>query len=106
MPTTPKDDLFSNYDETFKKNFFSALDDFIADANAAIDEECQEKASKKWQKHLGDRFPLCEKCASEEAKSIGSAEETGSLIIGVQGRPKEEGLRARSKGGVYGAENL
>ena len=105
MPTTPEDDLFNNYDETFQKNFFSALDDFIVDANAAIDdEECQKKASKKWRKHFGDRFPLGEECESDEAKSIGAAETSGSLIIGVKGKPKDEGLRAKSKGGVYGSK--
>lgn len=105
MPTTPKDDLFSKYDEAFKNNFFAALDDFIADADAAIEEECQVKASKKWRKHLGDsRFPLGEKCESKEASSIGNAEKVGNLIIGVQGKPKEEGLYARSKGGVYGTK--
>ena len=107
MPTTPKDDLFSDYDETFKKNFFAALDDFIADADAAIEEECQEKSSKMWQKHLGERFPLGEECDSdEEAKSIGAAETSGSLIIGVKGKPKEDGLHTKSKGGVYGTKNF
>lgn len=106
MPTTPKDDLFSNYDDTFKKNFFAALDDFISDAVEAIEEECQEKASKKWRKHFGDRFPLGEKCEADEAKSIGAAEKSGSLIIGVQGKSKDEGLRTKSKGGVYGSKNL
>ncbi|MBK7477764.1 MAG: nucleotidyltransferase [Haliscomenobacter sp.] len=46
MPTTPKDDLFSKYNETFKNNFFTALDDFIADADSAIDEGCCQKPAK------------------------------------------------------------
>jgi len=107
MPTTPEDDLFNNYDETFKKNFFSALDDFIVDADAAIDdEECQKNASKKWRRHFGGRFPLGEECESDEAKSIGASETSGSLIIGVKGKPKDEGLNAKSKGGVYGSKNF
>ena len=102
MPTTPEDDLFADKDDTFKKNFFAALDAFIEDAEAAIREKCEEKASKKWRKHFGDRFPLGEKDTTAEANSIGEAERTGSLIIGVQGMPKETGLRGKSKGGVYG----
>ncbi|MCD4664442.1 MAG: hypothetical protein K8R68_04160 [Bacteroidales bacterium] len=60
MPTTPKDDLFEDYDDTRKNNFLENLDDFIEDADKAIEEKNQLKASKLWQKHLGDRFPLGE----------------------------------------------
>ncbi len=106
MPTTPKDDLFAKYDETFKNNFFAALDEFIADANEAIMEDCQEKASKLWRKHLGSRFPLGKKQIAEEASAIGAAETSGTLLVGVPGKPIESGLRARSKGGVYGDEKI
>ncbi len=101
MPTTPKDDLFTDYDDTFKTNFFKAIDSFIEDAKLAIDEDCLEKASKMWKKHLGDRFPIGEYC---DAKLIGEAEKKGSLIISTQGKSKESGLTAKSKGGVYNEE--
>lgn len=58
MPTTPYDDLFADYSETKKKNFLENLSAFIEDAQKAIDESNQLKASKLWRKHLGDRFPL------------------------------------------------
>jgi hypothetical protein len=102
MPTTPKDDLFADKDKTFKDNFFTALDSFIEDADAAINEECQEKASKMWRKHLGERFPLGESKEAKEAKSVAAAEKAGSLLISVQGKPKEEGITGKSKGGSYG----
>lgn len=57
MPVTPYDDLFGKYDETRKKNFLSALDNFVSDATAAVNEPNQKKSSKLWKKHLGDRFP-------------------------------------------------
>ena len=58
MPTTPKDDLFQDYDSARKGNFMSNLADFIKDAKKAVDEEKNQlKASKLWQRHLGDRFP-------------------------------------------------
>ncbi len=100
MPTTPKDDLFSNYDSIFKGNFFKALDSFIEDADTAIEEESQEKASKKWRKHLGSRFPVVED--SKEAKAIGKAEKLGALCISPHGKSKDSGLVAKGKGGVYG----
>lgn len=58
MPVVPFDDLFTDYDDTRKNNFLTALDDFIVDANTAIDtEKNQLKASRLWQKHLGKYFP-------------------------------------------------
>ncbi len=57
MPTTPKDDLFGNYDDTRKNNFLDNLASFISDAKKAVDEEeNQLKASRLWQKHLGDKY--------------------------------------------------
>lgn len=57
MPTTPKDDLFADYDQTRKDNFLKNIASFIEDAKKAIDEEKNQlKASKLWQKHLGDKY--------------------------------------------------
>lgn len=59
VPATPNDDLFENYDDARKKNFLDNLDDFIKDAEEAVDDESNQlKASKLWKKHLGDKFPL------------------------------------------------
>lgn len=60
VPVEPKDNLFADYDKTRENNFLTALDDFIADADSALREENQLKASKLWRKHLGQRFPLGE----------------------------------------------
>ena len=57
VPVAPGDDLFADYDQTRKDNFLRALDEFITDAEVALKEPNQLKASKLWQKHLGDRFP-------------------------------------------------
>lgn len=57
MPTTPKDNLFRDYDETRKKNFMNNLADFIKDAKEAVDnEKNQLKASRLWQKHFGKTY--------------------------------------------------
>jgi Cyclic GMP-AMP synthase DncV-like, nucleotidyltransferase domain len=60
VPVTPKDDLFADYDDIRKNNFLEALKEFIDDADAALKEPNELKASKLWRKHLGDRFPLGE----------------------------------------------
>lgn len=85
MPTTPYDDLFSDYDDTRKDNFFDRLDEFIEDARLAIyEEENQLKASKKWKKHLGDRFPegLDENLEKTEEALLQSA---NKIIAGTAG---------------------
>lgn len=57
VPATPKDNLFEHYDSTRRSNFMTALKNFADDADKAVKEDNQLKASKLWQKHLGDRFP-------------------------------------------------
>mgnify|MGYP003624135732 CR=1 FL=1 len=57
VPAAPKDDLFADYDETRKSNFLNNLDSFVSDAEAALKEQNQLKASRLWKKHLGTRFP-------------------------------------------------
>ncbi len=57
VPVTPKDDLFADYDENRKNNFLNNLDSFLSDAEAALKEQNQLKASRLWQKHLGTKFP-------------------------------------------------
>jgi len=75
MPTKPEDDILLKYSPAFKTNFLKALDDFIADAEKAIDESSQLKASKLWRKHLGSRFPLGEDDdASNKSSVIGQSE--------------------------------
>lgn len=93
MPTTPYDDLFEDYDKTRKDKFFNRIDEFIEDARLAIyEEEGQLKASKKWKKHLGERFP--EGLDKTEEALLQSA---NRIIAGTAGvdrlgriKPKEE----------------
>jgi len=76
VPAIPYDDLFADFDEDRKNKFLSALDDFIIDADKAIRETNQLRASRLWRKHLGDRFPLGEDNEENHAASsaaIGAA---------------------------------
>ena len=74
MPKKPGDDILATYSPVFKTNFLQALDDFIEDAEKAIKESCQLKASKLWRKHLGVRFPLGEaEDTSDKASVLGQA---------------------------------
>ncbi len=57
VPATPNDDLFGDYEQTRKDKLINNLKSFIEDANKAIDEKNQLKASKLWKNHLGDKFP-------------------------------------------------
>lgn len=56
-PVEPYDDLTSKLSDDQKTKFKAALNEFIADAELAVDEENQLEASKYWRKYLGNRFP-------------------------------------------------
>lgn len=77
VPAIPNDDLFSDYDETRKKNFLNNLDEFFNDAEKALKENNYFRASKLWQKHLGERFPDGEdkddNSAANSASALGAA---------------------------------
>ena len=78
VPVTPKDDLFADYDSTRKNNFLTNLDSFLADAEAALKESNQLKASRLWQKHLGTRFPDGED--KNEQSNSNSATTSGAAL--------------------------
>lgn len=77
VPVVPFDDLFKDYDKTRKDNFLKALKEFIDDADTAIREENELKASKLWRKHLGERFPLGKNENENQTRNA-------SLIIGAR----------------------
>jgi hypothetical protein len=85
MPTTPKDDLFKDFDETRKKNFLDNLADFIKDAKDAVDEEKNQlKASKLWRAHFGKKyFP--------DGKDEDESRANSASLIGTIGTSKPYG---------------
>lgn len=56
-PVEPFDDLTAKLSIDQKDRFKTELDNFCAEAQKAIDEPNQLKASKIWRKYLGYRFP-------------------------------------------------
>ncbi|TWR31498.1 hypothetical protein FPZ43_03210 [Mucilaginibacter pallidiroseus] len=56
-PVEPYDDLTAKLTEDQKAKFRAELDKFIDDAKKALDKPNQLKASRIWQKYLGQRFP-------------------------------------------------
>lgn len=59
-PVEPFDDFCSKLSGSQKEDFKNKLTAFSTDARKAISEPNQLDASKLWQKHLGNRFPLGE----------------------------------------------
>jgi hypothetical protein len=82
VPAVPNDNLFKDYDQARKDNFMNALKNFIDDADSAIKEANQLKASRLWQKHLGDRFPN-----GKDENENNNASNTGLLIGGKSSNP-------------------
>ncbi|GMN11366.1 hypothetical protein MTsPCn9_10270 [Croceitalea sp. MTPC9] len=57
-PTIPVgEDLFADYPQSRIDYFRDRLDAFISSGEQALENPNQKDACKKWQKHLGDRFP-------------------------------------------------
>ncbi len=83
VPVTPKDNLFADYDDVLRNNFLTALDDFITDAEEALKEKNELKASKLWRKHLGTRFPFGE----DSDKDSNSARNASLLAGGASSNP-------------------
>ena len=69
-------DFFFN--EEKKSAIKNYLANFIADAEIAVLEPNQLKASNLWRKHLGERFPLGENKDDENLKKYSSV---ASLIL-------------------------
>lgn len=77
VPAVPGDDLFSDFDKTRRENFMTALSAFLADAEEALLEDNQKRASKLWRKHLGKRFPEGSD-TNENVKAFASAAAVGA----------------------------
>jgi len=77
VPVTPFDDLFADYDDDRQDYFKTSLSEFIADADEALKETNQRKASRLWSKHLGGRFP--------EGENINesASQRSSSLVAGI-----------------------
>jgi hypothetical protein len=84
VPVTPKDNLFADYDTTRETNFLNNLDSFLSDAEAALKEQNHLKASRLWQKHLGNRFPDGED-KNEQSNST-AATTTGATLSNPWGK--------------------
>lgn len=90
MPTTPGDDLLRDYyDNRFF--FFDAINSLIEETHKAIHIELnQKKASKIWQKHLGNYYPEGEDSnVDQHAKTLAGIASTilsGKAKIDKNGR--------------------
>jgi hypothetical protein len=76
VPAIPYDDLLKNYSN--KEKFLEILEEFITDADLAIQETNQKEASKLWREHLGDRFPLGEDKQEKSSHSSAAAAAGGA----------------------------
>lgn len=72
VPAAPNDNLFGDYDNVREQNFLDNLDAFIEDADKALKEVNELKASRLWRKHLGDRFPEGEDKNESNSAALGA----------------------------------
>ncbi|WP_144887816.1 CBASS cGAMP synthase [Lacibacter cauensis] len=57
-PATPGDDFLAKLDYTQKSNFKEAFNVLIRDAEEALQQDSQLKASNIWLQQFGDKFPI------------------------------------------------
>lgn len=84
MQSSTIDNLFADYDTTRETNFLTNLDSFLSDAEAALKEQNHLKASRLWQKHLGNRFPDGED--KNEQSNSNSATTAGAALSSSWGK--------------------
>ena len=78
-PVAPYDDLVAKRTDDQKKKFIQALDSLCENAQKAINETNQLKASEIWIEHLGDRFPLGEDADVDKREKALMA--TASIVL-------------------------
>lgn len=83
-PVEPYDDVTANLSDEQKKTFREELDNFIDDAQKAIDSRNQLAASKLWRKYLGDRFAL----GADQDVDLKEAQLKASAAIVLSGEAK------------------
>ncbi len=95
-PVEPFDDLVAKLTDQQKNNFRQKLDDFCVDAQAAVDETNQLKASRIWRKYFGDRFP--EGVDEDVDKKAAALMGTAAIVLGEKARLNSEGFINESFG--------
>ena len=98
VPGTPYDDMFADYDEERKSKFMDELNDFVEDAEKAVDEMNKRKASKLWRKHLGSRFPLADDVEDESASKLDMLRGISKKIVTGMAATAKNGLINASEG--------
>ena len=78
VPAEPHDDIFESYTKEQQQAFLDKLNDFIEDADKALEETNFYKASKLWRKHLGSRFPYGE---DKEDKTLSAVKNLSRTIL-------------------------
>lgn len=89
------EELIADWSDSRKNDFMSRLKAFKDDAEAAIADDNAREASKKWQNHFGDRFPLAPE-AKDEKKHTALNELKNKILAGTA---------AISRSGTIVAEN-
>lgn len=100
VPAEPYDDMFSNYSEEKKKDIKDAMQKFIEDATAAINEPNEKKSSHIWQKLLGSRFPEGE---DKEDSTLSKLNDLKDSILSKNARLSASGVLGTFTNGVSSA---
>lgn len=102
VPAEPYDDMFSDYSEEKKREIKEAMQKFIDEASAAINEPNEKKSSHTWQKLLGSRFPEGE---DKEDSTLSKLNGLKDSILSKSARLSSTGVLGTFANGVSAASH-
>lgn len=82
-PYEPPENMRDHLSDTQFEHFLDELEKLVSSGQEALEEESQKKAAEKWQKVLGERFPVFEDSDdddSSKAKRFGTPAIIGSTV--------------------------
>ncbi len=86
-PVDATEELTSRLDADQKKRFQTAIASLAEEGKKAIASDSRSKASKIWQKHFGDRFPVAEDESEEEKQRKADADRLASVYVAKSSKP-------------------
>lgn len=102
VPAEPYDDMFSDYSEEKKREIKEAMQKFIDEASAAINEPNEKKSSHTWQQLLGSRFPEGE---DKEDSTLSKLNSLKDSILSKSARLSSSGILGTFANGVSAASH-
>lgn len=85
-PVFPSEELLEDWSETRRNNFLTKLENIVKKGGEALEEQDKVKASKKWIRLFGDRFPEYTPPEENETEKNSVFRSSAPAVLGNHGR--------------------